>query len=424
MNSDKRLNNYKVFYEVVQPSTRSTPILRFFNEVGTVLYDYSGGMPPTAKNLGAFNKESSQDFAKKNGISASNLCRIITAVVIQEVKQKNPEWAKLCAGRQWMPAMHYWNVLEHEGLFFQQRKDGIANIIPILALTEESPQEARKRYGKVLWRELTRNSYSRNKKIFEILYPISRTSSFYADFKGLMERVNTYPSSLLGKDELFWIDFKNILPFKRLQVIQKHLGIKYLKNLNGAEVFRAKATILDTVRMLGLDAVDAPDWSYRRYLEEHDKAQQVMKDRELQERIEKDKKYLNLEFKTLHNFYEEVKFPSGIVATPMKDIFAVRDEGEKMHHCVGWAYAEMCAEGDYAVWHLTKVEVQATLGIRVRERRGAGGDYVFSQMYGTWNSIIEDLDFKKAAEEIVAWMNKAATIQLETEDQEMQLEAA
>lgn len=87
-----------------------------------------------------------------------------------------------------------------------------------------------------------------------------------------------------------------------------------------------------------------------------------------------------------------------------------------MRHCVG-GYASICAKGDYVVYHLTKGIQEATLGINcsgpmvsINGKVDCAATYKFNQMYHACNKIVEDVDFVKAAEEIVDRLNKAAKI--------------
>ena len=78
----------------------------------------------------------------------------------------------------------------------------------------------------------------------------------------------------------------------------------------------------------------------------------------------------------------------------------VREEGKKMHHCVG-GYAASCARGEYLVFSLTKGEEEATLGISVRD-----GKYTFNQMYHKYNKVVEDKDFFSTSDTIIKTLNK------------------
>ena len=135
-------------------------------------------------------------------------------------------------------------------------------------------------------------------------------------------------------------------------------------------------------------------------------AQAIGASRARAERDEDYAKRLKINFKDLHSWLEPVEFETGVKAVPLMNMQEVILEGSTMRHCVG-SYAEMAARGDYVVLHLTKGDVEATLGINARYDLVTCKKYSFQQMYGKFNEILEDGDFKKAADWIVDKMNSS-----------------
>ena len=94
--------------------------------------------------------------------------------------------------------------------------------------------------------------------------------------------------------------------------------------------------------------------------EEHDRLSRMQQEIANRRKAERNAEYanlLNVDFRELHKGLEVMEFDSGVVAVPLVNMQQVQEEGSKMHHCVG-SYASVCAEGEYLVWHLTKVNCQ------------------------------------------------------------------
>ena len=69
----------------------------------------------------------------------------------------------------------------------------------------------------------------------------------------------------------------------------------------------------------------------------------------------------------------------------------------------------MC-EGEYLVWHLTKGNVETTLGITAQYENYiiamSKGKYNLQQHYGFCNAAVEDEDLKAAAKSVVKMLNE------------------
>ena len=146
--------------------------------------------------------------------------------------------------------------------------------------------------------------------------------------------------------------------------------------------------------------------------EEHDRLsriQQEIANRRAAEYNVEYAKLLEKDFRELHKGLETIHLDSGVIANPLVNMQQVQEEGSKMHHCVG-SYASMCAKGEYLVWHLTKGDVETTLGINVQSERvmiAFGKNlYNFNQHFGHCNAIVEDQDLKDAAIFIVNMLNE------------------
>lgn len=284
--------------------------------------------------------------------------------------------------------------LETEELLQQCRKDGIANVIPIVAYFKKSPQELKKALGETTWKKLCKNSYSRNRLLF-----------MRGDARLTPVEWNVVPSTILKSRTYYppevypWLICTQDIPLKN-----------YSKDYN---IQREASIYIDTQRMC-IDAGETfnTNWSKRRMKEEHDRLsrmQQEITNRRQAERNAEYAKLLKVDFRELHKGLEVMEFDSGVVAVPLVNMQQVQEEGSKMHHCVG-SYATMCAKGEYLVWHLTKGGIETTLGISAQSERViivfGKNMYNFQQHYGFCNALVEDQDLKDAADFIVKMLNQ------------------
>lgn len=379
----------------------AVPVIDLWNYKGERILSFAVSNPPksAAKNLLGNNKrylkEEAKKFNEQHGIRATNVVKIARGIVHNEVHKQFPEWYKLCRTTSWIPMGQMFEYLETEELLQQCRKDGIANVIPIVAFFKKSPQELKKALGETTWKKLCKNTYSRNRLLF---------MKSYARFTPV--DWNVVPSTILKSSrthfspEVYsWLIRTQDIPLKN-----------YSKDYN---VQRDAIYYLDTKRMcVQAGETFNPNWSKRRMKEEHDRLsrmQQEIADRRQAERNAEYAKLLKVDFRELHKGLEVMEFDSGVVAVPLVNMQQVQEEGSKMHHCVG-SYARMCAKGEYLVWHLTKGSVETTLGITAQHDNYviamSKDKYNLQQHHGFCNAAVEDADLKVAANSVVKMLNE------------------
>ena len=378
----------------------AVPDINIWDYKGEKIISFNCANPPksAAKHILGNNKRTLKGYAKefyeKHGIRATNVVKIARGIVHSEVHKQFPEWYKLCRTTSWTPVGHRLKYLETEELLQQCRKDGIVNIIPIVAYYGKSPQELKKSLGEQAWKKLCKNSYSRNRLLF-----LKSTHGFTpVDWSAV-------PSTIL-KGKIYWMPEVYEWLIKIQDCPLKSITTDY-------NIQREASIYIDTQRMC-IDAGETfnPNWSKRRMKEEHDRlsrTQQEIANRRVAEHNAEYAKLLEKDFRELHKGLETIHLDSGVIATPLVNMQQVQEEGSKMHHCVG-SYASMCAKGEYLVWHLTKGDVKTTLGIDVQSESGmiAFGKnlYNFNQHFGHCNAIVEDQDLKAAAIFIVNMLNE------------------
>ena len=379
----------------------AAPIITLWNYKGEKIHSFAVNNPPksAAKNLLGNNKrylkEEAKKFYEQHGIRATNVVKVARGIVYNEVYKHFPEWYKLCRTTSWTPMGQRFEYLETEELLQQCRKDGIANIIPIVAYFKKSPQELKKALGETTWKKLCKNTYSRNRLLF------LKSSAQLAE----PVEWNAVPSTILKSKTHFtpevysWLIRTQDIPLKN-----------YSKDYN---IQREASIYIDTQRMcIGAGETFNPNWSKRRMKEEHDRLSRMQQEIANRREAEYNSEYAKLrkvDFRELHEGLEVIKFESGVVATPLVNMQQVQEEGSKMHHCVV-NYARMCAEGEYLVWHLTKGSVETTLGITAQHENYviavSKDKYNLQQHYGFCNAAVEDEDLKAAAKSVVKMLNE------------------
>lgn len=377
------------------------PVINVWNYKGESVCKFPvSNIPSSAsKHLLGNNKRNTKANAKafyeRHGIKAVNVVKILRGITYNEVLKQFPEWYKLSRTTSWIPHSRKFKYLDTEDLLQQCRKDGIENIIPIVAWYKKSPQELKKILGDSQWKKLCKNSYSRNRLLF-----LKGTSEFNpTDWDSLPSTLLKVKSSY--QPELYeWLLRTQDVPLKKI--------VKY-----DSSIQREIHTYLDTKRLAeSVGETFNPKWSKRRMKEEHDRLSRMQQEIANRKRAEMDAEYAKLltkDFRDMHKGLEVIKFDSGVIATPLLNMQQVQDEGVKMKHCIG-TYASRCAEGKYLVWHLTKGTTETTLGINVQSNSNLAATsedkYNLQQHYGVCNAVVEDIDLKSAAKDIVKMLNE------------------
>ena len=377
------------------------PVINVWNYKGESICNFPvSNLPSSASkhllgNDKRNTKANAKAFYEKHGITAVNVVKIVRGIAYNEILKQFPEWYKLSRTTSWIPSVWKFKYLDTEDLLQQCKKDGIENVIPIVAWYKKSPQELKKALGENQWKKFCKNSYSRNRLLF-----LKGNDSFSpVDW-------DTLPSTLLkarlaNPPEVYeWLLRTQEIAFNRI--------IKHASSLH-----REVCTYLDTKSMCkSAGETFNPKWSKRRMKEEHDRLSRMQQQIANRKRAERDAEYAKLltkDFREMHKGLEVTKFDSGVIATPLLNMQQVQDEGVKMKHCVG-AYAIQCAEGEYLVWHLTKGATETTLGINVQSNSYLAATskdkYNLQQHYGMCNAVVDDNDLKDAAKDIVKMLNE------------------
>jgi hypothetical protein len=250
-------------------------------------------------------------------------------------------------------------------------EDGLDHLTPIVAYYGKSPDKIKKLVGKSVWKKLANNSLTRNGLI-------AQRMPYYS-----MDVLVTIPSSML-KHEGLLANSSCILK------VVADIAKKRKLVTNKAEVAKISNTVLDTCIMKGnLNQTYSLNWSWKRWQEEHDKAnKEVLLRKYSDERFRQD----------VYNYLEEEVVVEEVgTATLLVSPLEVATEGKKMRHCVG-GYANMCERGNYAVYHIVDVDgKEATAGYRINIIDAERGSLELSQCYSYQNTKASDkcLDIAK-----------------------------
>lgn len=339
-------------------------------------------------------KKANQEFNEKYGLTPTKFKKIWNAIQrkvwVEPVEKYIMRFGfnsrgKICPHR----LGDIWDSLE---LIKQSEKDCTENIIPFQIKHGKDTKMLREHYGKGVWKKLCANSMTRNKHIASVV------GGRNAHDGSTIENVIQMPSWMLKKGR------QNPYGWGKMGL---HCYQLFGKD-NIRDMVRYQNLARDCQQMasqLGY-SFDPLKHSYESTLEKHN---------EYKEKINL-KKYSKDPFIWMKDITKVVEH-RGYKAELLDNAFDIRNEGERMHHCVG-AYSGYCAEGEYMVWHVSKDgEPCSTIGIQkettyqyfqdpMLERKEVGFKWEIQQHYGICNKHVEDEDEKELAQLVVNLINK------------------
>lgn len=246
-------------------------------------------------------------------------------------------------------------------------KDGLYNLLPIVAETGLTPQELKKEL-KGGWKIVAGNSRTRN--IYIARGARSRRS-------GLTWLTTKAPTTLI----------QHGIPIDKP-------GTEYLaSNFKGHWKDRRK--MFDELRMftdtemlagqLGIQTSIKPTWTPRRLKEEHDRLAKLVN----QKRFSPEK------YESLRGFPVERFEHEGYVATLLDSALLIAEEGSDMGHCVA-GYTSCVKSGTYLVYSVSK-DGQKSSTIGINRLEGSPQRVVVQQHYGKYNAHLKDENEKALA---------------------------
>lgn len=290
-------------------------------------------------------------------------------------------------------------VWENKERLDETERDGLKTIQPWVLALEKSPKELKEALGKGLWKELCRQSYTRNRAMARQLS--GRSEKYWPYSIRLMLQM---PSKYLvrGGNSPIPISDAGVV-FCRLE---REGQIPRLVNEASHYATRRSPpqynTLADTVRMgrqLGENI--NMNWSWAKWQEKHDEFNEKI----ILRRFSKD------QFKWVHQPWvikksEETVGDDRYAFTLLDNAYAIRKEGLAMHHCVA-SYASSSEKGDYMVYSCAKNgEQYSTLGLRVKDSSYRGLKITYDQHYKACNKLVE-AEAEGAATSLQSKLNQA-----------------
>lgn len=338
-----------------------------------------------------------KDFYQKHAVTPSLFCKVFNAVVYKSAIAPYKEFQTLYFGRKSVQPSKFKRVVENHDALLQALIDNQKNILPFVAMGY-APQEAKKVFGKGLWKKLCANTLHRNKLLCEKV-AVGR----YVEFdSGALK--HEYP------DAAHWAKNTCSITYKMIN-----------SKVYDKAVSKALTLFLDTRRMaIANQQTFNPKWSRLKMQEKHDEYMTASQREAKARRKERDEAYRlkmeKLERIDLSKVYPQTVFEQGgVTATILTTYSQIREEGVVMKHCVG-SYAESCMSGSYCVVHISGDGEETTLGLH-EKLHGWNGlpislldlkpNLVFqvSQHYGKYNSAVVSEKHKAMVDIVLKYLN-------------------
>ncbi|WP_395378101.1 PcfJ domain-containing protein [Marinicella sp. W31] len=288
----------------------------------------------------------------------------------------------------------------HQKLMQEVINDKLHNIVPLVAYFALSPCELKKKFGKGLWKRITKKSLYFNRSLIahlDYIYPETarlnsiknvdkciNTISVLTSIKATLvcEYNNWFNPSIYGSD------FEFI--FNLLEWLSK------CKVTCKSSLYTNKYTYIDTLRMAGRFGVEFnKNWSVNRVYREHERLTQISN----------------------ANYYPDIVYPwlqkhedllsnkefEGFTVRFVLTPYQLKNEGIEMHHCVS-SYDYEISDKRYLVFSLrnTKINKRSTLGLFYDYH---GKKWSVDQHLGVCNQSIVDRGFKEIENQILKIVN-------------------
>lgn len=275
---------------------------------------------------------------------------------------------------------------EIEELLVQAKLDGNAHIMPLIYKFQESPKELKQYFGKGGWKQICKNTKSRNmlitnKEDYKIPSTLLKANIHDPVLASIIQNSDIPMNAFLNK-----------------------------KHKRYSEAIALRNTYRDTVYMLKYNTnlrpynykEINPKWSIRKLKEVHDECARIIRNIARQQRLAIDTEYkqlYELDFNTLFNL-SSLSHKS-CHAQPLLNCEQVEQEGEDMGHCVG-SYSTLCARGQYIVYSLTDGSgVRSTLGITANNSM-ENKSFKIQQHYLKYNKTVVNEDALELADMVIS----------------------
>ena len=344
------------------------------------------------------SKYNCQKFNEEFGITPVNLRKKLNATIRkiwidpieQEVKRYGFSYGSKLSPRS---VQQIWENLD---VIREVQEDGLDNLEPFAAILGKNPQQMKELVGKSAWKQLCKNSRTRNTYIASALLRKGFSS---------VKTINSFPSWVLKHGYRGYIPLDD----SGLWVLEQFKPGEVRNKRQSGQFFDIRLMLIkrsDTKRManeLGLKFSEK--WDYPTIHKKHEEYTKLIEQR----RFSKDVFDWAKDFKVkglTHGDFEAIL---------LDNAYAIAEEGMEMHHCVA-SYADASRSGDYLVYSiLHKGERYSTLGIRVERVRinivcgssvVVGDKYQLNQHYKACNKPVDDDGANELAEILMVKLNQ------------------
>lgn len=344
----------------------------------------------------SFQKNRNKVLSEYFGCPPKKMIEMLQACMFKAFIPKDLEDVaqKYCRGlgskRRWINEyVHHLN--DKKDIIRQAIRDKQDNLVPVLVAqsSAKTPKDLKRLVGKSTWKKIANNSPTRNYLIYEGIR--NKTVKNVEDAVEVPSSVLKYPSRGVGGLHGGYNKLNS-------EVIRK-ARVATKPELHGKVV----NTVNDTLSMYERLGREVPKqhtkWDLDKWEERHAWCVEQIN---LQ-------KYSPETFPWLKGTVKEVVSTCGKYRASLLDnALSIRNEGDKMHHCVGM-YFDRVARQEYLVWHIQDGEGNpSTLGCTVSKDLVKEKNKVvkFQQHYGYCNASIRDDDLKGFAEYVINTQNK------------------
>lgn len=328
---------------------KSDPLMRkFLCEIGEIEYKdefntmKQGEFLPLIQNSLVVNPYTYLQILRKN---------IKKTFVIKETRSLKARLTKTKRnGRSDTHELSKW--YKSQSLIHQAEKDGLINLTPLILRWGKSPKELKEMFGKSIWRQLSKKSFSFNQKFIDVCP--SNTDSKYIKF------LVQLPTKYLGCGSTT-VEFFELI----INIINHKRRLRVLSKFTKSDFRHLLSTAVDTYQMISYFKDNRPNlkipnfnpkWSESKMQEIHDYL--VTLKIEASKEIYPWIKELHLE----HLTYKD----SGYIFRLLSSPYELKIEGETMNHCVGH-YDDRVAKVKYLVISMENQSenVRATIGCNI-----------------------------------------------------------
>lgn len=335
---------------------------------------------------------------KKLGISPSKFARMVKGAQYRVyIKDDHELISKLCMRREknkWdfdgflVQAFH-----KKKNLIKEYVNDGNINILPIGFNYRKNTKELKAEFPKKAWKELNKNSFSRNKLLAEHL-------SVYKKFY-----LNKVSSCILKKSEV-------------VHFLRNESSALWLDNYLRKNKILTKIKTQDMIHLAGIASDTASmaerlgkkfkiDWTLDQLNKKHDEFTKLISIN----------RYPDVFIDSLKNVkvkeFSDGNYTGILLDTPFK----INSQGIDQHHCVG-SYVDQVKSGNYLVYDIKENgKTVSTLGVIINKNTDLYSNrpldstalknisYRYSQHYGFGNSHVSE-ELKEFGHKIVEELNR------------------